>query len=65
MAKAEETLVEEVEGVLINATGTALAEQGRGLRKKCHNKMYTFWIVSDAPQAVPETPKNRNIYFCK
>ena len=40
-AEAEETLVEEIDGVLTDTTGTAAGQQGRGLHKKFRNTLYT------------------------
>ena len=39
-AEAEETLVEEVEGVVVDATTSVAGTEGRGQRKKFRNKLY-------------------------
>ena len=38
--EAEETLIEEVEGQVLNTT-TAVEQEGRGQRKKIKNRLYT------------------------
>jgi hypothetical protein len=39
-AEAEETLVEEVDGIVVDATSSATNAEGRGQRKKFRNKFY-------------------------
>jgi len=39
-AEAEETLIEEVDGVIVDATASVAQAEGRGLRKKFRNKLY-------------------------
>jgi len=48
-AEAEETLIEEVEGVVLDTTGAVAEELGRGKRKKLRNGLYTtealkWWV---------------------
>lgn len=47
-AEAEETLIEEVNGVVVDATSTVGQEEGRGKRKKFRNRFYEpqNWIES-------------------
>ena len=39
-AEAEETLIEEVDSIVVDATGSVAQTEGRGQRKKFRNKFY-------------------------